>query len=182
MKIYHYHREHGALLGCSDADPSPLEPGVFLVPAFATDQAPPDYSDQHIPVFVDNEWQVVPDYRGKTRYNTKDPGQSVLITMPGALPKGWTLLQPEHYTKWNEEAGKWEYSKALEAPDKAAAVRAERDETVVRVSHEIERKMDAGEDAGLWRKYRQKLRDLPEQKGFPFDVSWPERPGVYTGK
>lgn len=26
------------------------------------------------------------------------------------------------------------------------------------------------------RTYRQRLRDIPEQEGFPFDVSWPEKP------
>ena len=27
-----------------------------------------------------------------------------------------------------------------------------------------------------WRPYRQALRDLPEQDGFPHDVQWPEKP------
>jgi hypothetical protein len=29
---------------------------------------------------------------------------------------------------------------------------------------------------GDWAKYRQALRDLPEQPGFPFEVTWPEEP------
>lgn len=29
---------------------------------------------------------------------------------------------------------------------------------------------------GKWSKYRQELRDLPEQTGFPFDVKFPEPP------
>ena len=29
---------------------------------------------------------------------------------------------------------------------------------------------------GAWAKYRQALRDLPEQKGFPFDVVFPASP------
>lgn len=29
---------------------------------------------------------------------------------------------------------------------------------------------------GAWAKYRQALRDLPEQKGFPFDVKFPTPP------
>lgn len=29
---------------------------------------------------------------------------------------------------------------------------------------------------GDWATYRQALRDLPKQKGFPFNVEWPERP------
>ena len=29
---------------------------------------------------------------------------------------------------------------------------------------------------GDWAKYRQALRDLPEQPGFPFNVEWPKEP------
>ncbi|MBR8301727.1 hypothetical protein KDW49_13530 [Burkholderia dolosa] len=32
------------------------------------------------------------------------------------------------------------------------------------------------EQAALWVEYRQKLRDIPTQPGFPFDVQWPEPP------
>ena len=35
------------------------------------------------------------------------------------------------------------------------------------------------EDAELveaWKEYRQALRDLPQQPGFPFDIEWPEMP------
>ena len=30
--------------------------------------------------------------------------------------------------------------------------------------------------SGNWAKYRQALRDIPEQAGFPFDVTFPEKP------
>ena len=29
---------------------------------------------------------------------------------------------------------------------------------------------------GAWARYRQALRDLPQQPGFPFDIRWPEKP------
>lgn len=41
MKIYHLHHETGELLAEGVADESPLEPGVFLIPAHATETAPP---------------------------------------------------------------------------------------------------------------------------------------------
>lgn len=30
---------------------------------------------------------------------------------------------------------------------------------------------------GEWAKYRQELRDLPEQEGFPLDITFPTKPG-----
>ena len=30
--------------------------------------------------------------------------------------------------------------------------------------------------SGEWAAYRQALRDLPEQQGFPFNIEWPEAP------
>ena len=35
---------------------------------------------------------------------------------------------------------------------------------------------------GEWAKYRQALRDLPEQKGFPFDVEFPKAPDKEDGE
>lgn len=31
---------------------------------------------------------------------------------------------------------------------------------------------------GSWAAYRQALRDLPEQEGFPFNINWPEQPST----
>lgn len=31
-------------------------------------------------------------------------------------------------------------------------------------------------DAGIWADYRQELRDVPEQEGFPWSVTWPTKP------
>lgn len=32
--------------------------------------------------------------------------------------------------------------------------------------------------SGKWAVYRQALRDLPEQQGFPFNIEWPEAPAA----
>lgn len=34
----------------------------------------------------------------------------------------------------------------------------------------------AGVASNAWGVYRQSLRDLPEQQGFPFSIEWPKRP------
>lgn len=60
--------------------------------------------------------------------------------------------------------------------------REQRDTLIDRVSREIERLSDKGEDASLWREYRIHLRDIPEQDGFPQEIDWGEAPGPFTGK
>jgi hypothetical protein len=35
---------------------------------------------------------------------------------------------------------------------------------------------DAPVDVQAWAEYRQALRDVPDQDGFPWDVEWPEKP------
>jgi hypothetical protein len=37
---------------------------------------------------------------------------------------------------------------------------------------------DAPVDHGEWATYRQALRDIPDQPGFPWDVTWPTEPGL----
>lgn len=65
--IYHYHPQTGELLDTSEADPSPLEPGVFLVPAFATQTAPPTVPDGQIAIHLNGAWALVPDWHGETK-------------------------------------------------------------------------------------------------------------------
>ena len=35
---------------------------------------------------------------------------------------------------------------------------------------------DAPVDQAAWAEYRQKLRDVPQQAGFPAEVDWPAKP------
>lgn len=59
MRIYH-HDQAGFYLGASDADPSPLEPGKFLVPARAVTTPPPDdLPEDHVPRWNGAEWKAV---------------------------------------------------------------------------------------------------------------------------
>lgn len=65
MEIYHYHPMTGEYLGNGVADESPLEPGVFLVPQYATSSAPTTSPQAYQSlVFSNNSWYVVTDYRG----------------------------------------------------------------------------------------------------------------------
>ena len=50
-KVYAYHPVTGAFIGTTEADESPLEPGVYHLPAQTTDQKPPRARKGHFPAF-----------------------------------------------------------------------------------------------------------------------------------
>jgi len=56
MDIWHYHPSSGALLGQGSADPSPAEPEAWLIPAFATAEAPPTPAEGQEVMWQAGEW------------------------------------------------------------------------------------------------------------------------------
>jgi len=117
MKIYHYHPEYKIYLGSSDADPSPLEPGVFLIPAYATELEPPEYSEGKVSVFDGTSWDIVDDYRGI--YYNIPTGQEIQHQDPLVSPENATKQQPpevpEGYVlEWNDG---WELNQLPSAPE-----------------------------------------------------------------
>lgn len=59
MLVYSYDPGTGACLGALEAHESPLEPGVFLVPANATTLAPPEAQLGLAPFFVNGAWALL---------------------------------------------------------------------------------------------------------------------------
>lgn len=56
----------------------------------------------------------------------------------------------------------------------ASAVRIERDKLLTK--SDWTQVADAPVDQAAWATYRQELRDIPQQEGFPESVVWPTRP------
>jgi len=105
MKIYHYHPEYNYYVGFSNADPSPLEPGIFLIPAYATELEPPEYSESKVPVFNGTSWDIVDDYRGV--YYSIPAGQEIQHQDPLTSPENATKEVPPEvpegfYLEWND--------------------------------------------------------------------------------
>ena len=81
--------------------------------------------------------------------------------------------------------GVWTVTKSVVAKDPAqidnenaqmaANVRAERNQKLSR-SDWTQGKDIADEVSTAWTTYRQALRDIPSQVGFPWDVTWPNQP------
>lgn len=60
MKVYSYHDLTGEFIGAEDADESPLEPGVFLIPAHSTELEPPPPIEGQLRRYIDGKWGYSP--------------------------------------------------------------------------------------------------------------------------
>lgn len=58
MKVYNYDPETGIYINEGIADESPLEEGVWLIPAHATEIAPPSVPEGKVAVWKDGSWSV----------------------------------------------------------------------------------------------------------------------------
>ena len=78
----------------------------------------------------------------------------------------------------SEEEADWDAKEAeyaAGADDRAAAeIRKERDSKLT--SCDWTQVADAPVDQAAWATYRQSLRDIPDQTGFPNTINWPTEP------
>ena len=65
---------------------------------------------------------------------------------------------------------------AIPDEEKAGQVRAERNDKLT--ASDWTQVADAPVDKTAWATYRQALRDIPSQAGFPWDIQWPEAPAA----
>jgi len=72
------------------------------------------------------------------------------------------------YGTWNE------VPESFFTEQKAEFVRSERDDLLKQ--SDWTQVADAPVDAEAWAVYRQALRDVPQQSGFPEEINWPEAP------
>lgn len=94
MQIHNYHPDTGEYLNTTVADESPLEPGIFMIPALSTDVVPPTVKANEVAIFAAGSWSVVPDYRGQTVFD-KATGAAVQITELGALAENLVVVKPK---------------------------------------------------------------------------------------
>ena len=106
MIVYDYIPETGEYNGTIEAQESPLELGVYLIPAHATTIAPPEAATGYVAVFADGAWSLIEDHRGKVYYDTltRERHESKEL---GPVPGKWTAIPPEDSeavwdgTKWS---------------------------------------------------------------------------------
>jgi len=105
---------------------------------------------------TENGYEVIFD--GQTLSVPEAPGNRHYQMVLEAIENGHPVLDPPGPT--DEEL--------------AVQVRAERDKLLD--EGDWTQVADAPVDQAAWATYRQALRDVPEQVGFPNDVTWPEKP------
>jgi hypothetical protein len=90
-----------------------------------------------------------------------------------AARQGVEQINGKWYTKWvaldmDDEA------KAAKDAEQAKAIRADRNKRIADCDWtQVE---DSPVDKAAWAAYRQALRDIPQQAGFPWEVQWPDMP------
>ncbi|EGJ51834.1 tail fiber assembly protein [Desulfocurvibacter africanus] len=177
MQIYHYHPETHEYLSSTPADLDPLETELageprYLVPAQATEQTPPEVPAGHAACWTGQGWELVEDHRGELYWLPEDDWQHEGRGMEtlGALPAGATMIRPE-------------MPEDMRLERLAVAVRDERDRRLTACDYLMMPDYALAEaERAAWAVYRQALRDLPQQAGFPWAgpddgaCPWPSEP------
>jgi hypothetical protein len=97
MKIYHYNKNTKEFIGESDAEKSPLDKS-YLIPAFATIKKP-NKKKGFVSLFVNDEWILKEDNRGKKLFN-KLTKQQIVLKDPGPIPDEYTDKEPSEFDDW----------------------------------------------------------------------------------
>ncbi len=174
----------GELLGRTSADPSPLEPDVWLIPAHSTLDNPPEPGAGLALVRREEAWVEVEDHRGATVYHTGtgEPRQWGLL---GALPSDYTLAAPlTEFDTWQDdhwqldEAAQLAAAKALATRKRAlllqyasSQVNALQDAVDLEIATEAETKA-----LKSWKTYRVLLNRVDTIGAVPAESDWPQSP------
>lgn len=118
LTVYNYNPSTFEYTGSSEADESPLEPGVYLIPAYATEIAPPEFIPGHIFKWAGSEWvpeQIPPtpslhmpaltarQFRLGLVNNGLTPAQvtATIEAMPNGFAKETALIEWEYATTFD---------------------------------------------------------------------------------
>lgn len=100
-----YQTNHlGLYVGPAIAQESPLEPGVFLIPAGCVEVAPPECPEDKIQSWNGKRWQLLDYFNGLIVYNTHTR-EPLTLTDAGPIPNGYTVLRPQPGQVWKN--GRW---------------------------------------------------------------------------
>ena len=164
--LYEYSPKTGEFIAANPATPNPLHPGQYLDRINATFIAPPTTSEHDVAVWKDGEWETVPDWRGTTYYLRDDSGQ----------------VQHVEIKELNQTVPDNAYLNLQDVPTTPGQLLADacakRDSLLARTDWYVVRASEPGGKPipSEVLTYRQALREIDQQSGWPTDVTWPELP------
>lgn len=176
----------GYFVGETTCQESPLEPGVFLIPPSSTEIAP-ELKDGFFYRWDGSAWieekkpTCSADFEGLVISHTSQTPRD--IAMRELIQKHCEHCETHRIVRgddlsWSVERipEKTEAEKLAEAEE---SVRVKRDSLISQTDYLLTPDYPiSAEDLELVKAYRQALRDVPQQEGFPFDVVWPELPAL----
>ena len=116
------------------------------------------------------KWIVkLPAYNPETRedFTSKENAEEVMV---GRLQNNPNYWEPYHTP---------EEQKVIDTPFEKGRVRRERDELLDKYEWTVNSPDLTDDKKAEWKTYRQALRDLPDQSGFPWEadgMAWPTKP------
>lgn len=186
MLIHHYSRETGEYLSSTQPDADPKRHGRWLVPASSTTSAPPARTPVSWPFYVNGQWELRPDHRGRLCYRM-DTGAPVEIATAGKTPEelGLTIVPPptpRHL--WID--GEWAVPPELIEREKRDSAMAEF-ERLMKIARKTNFSKADAYAAGLlseveialfkaWATYQMDLVRVVENPDFPSGLEWPAEP------
>lgn len=106
--------------------------------------------------------------------------QPVTLTEPPEIDHTQNLIRSAAPNKKGQWFETWTIEPATEeqikerTEIKISSIRSQRDQLLL--ASDWTQGLDVPVDQEAWANYRQALRDIPQQEGFPWDVTWPEKP------
>jgi hypothetical protein len=156
-------REEGALA-------SPLEPGVFPLPANMTRTPPPAAMPQKRAVWNGKDWVMVEDHRGTIVYNKTTLEVSIMSSL-GPIPASVTsVAPPSSFYSWKGSGWVLDRAKAL------AEIRMQRDGKLSACDYTQLADVPMSDKLRqAWKTYRQQLRNFLDTCD-PANPVWPTPP------
>ncbi|RQS11272.1 tail assembly chaperone [Burkholderia sp. Bp9002] len=190
MLIHHYSQSTGEYLSSSQADVDPRNDQRWLIPAWATLDAPLPRTPTTWPFYRDGAWILLPDFRGRVCYRT-DTGEPVEITVAGKTPDELGLtIEPRPSPRHAWVDGAWTVPPELIEQEKHAAAMAEFEQRLAAARKANAGKADAYaagllDDEGIyyfkaWSAYQMALVSAIQAETFPDAVTWPATPAPYV--
>lgn len=169
-------------VGESIADESPLEEGIFLIPAYATPNAPPEVSAGSAAVYVNDAWSTVADWRGKTLYATAD-GRARVVTDLGDEPN--VEYTDKEYpgaayawsgSEWVLDAARQTALDVSAATAKRNGMRAKADAAILPLQDAVDLGIATGSEAAAltaWKSFRVAVNRVDPSSA---SIVWPTEP------